>query len=230
MNNYDYYLVTRPLFSRFERENNQPVVRPTKVGKLDLENGYPLNFSNLAKCNNKSIIIMFHHDYKINCLWNNPLKYVKKFKECLVVLTPDFTIQRGMDIEMIRMNTYRNRWLGCTWQQYGVEVIVTVSWAGPETYDICFSGISYGTIVAVSTIGCMGEEEKKIFLYGYRELLKRKNPSLILVYGTIIDGMFGNILPIQYEECFGVKSDYTQIPLFELSKIITIEEGEKYGR
>lgn len=230
MNNYDYYLVTRPLFSRFVRENEQPVVRSILVDEKELEKGKPLNFSNLAKCKSDSIITMFHDDKKINCLWNNPLKYVKRFKKCLAVLTPDFTIQNGMDVEMIRMNTYRNRWLGCTWQQYGVNVIVTVSWAGPETYDICFSGITYGTIVAVSTIGCLGEKEKQIFLDGYRELLKRKNPSLVLVFGTLIEGMGGRILPIEYENGFAPKNGYIQIPLIELSKIITLEDGENYGR
>lgn len=230
MNNYDCYLVTRPLFSRFERENGQPVVRKNKVDEKLLEKGKPLNFSNVAKAKSDSIVLMFHHDKKINCLWNNPLKYVNKFKKCLAVLTPDYTVQEGMDPEMIRMNTYRNRWMGCTWQQYGVEVIVTVSWATPETYDVCFSGISYGAMVAVSTVGCLGEREKKIFLDGYNELLRRKNPSLILVYGTIINGMKGRILPIEYSEGFGIEEGYIQIPLFELSKIITLKDGEIYGR
>lgn len=230
MNNYDYYLVTRPLFSKFERENNQPIVRPVLIDEKELEKGKPLNFSNIAKSKSNSIITMFQHDNRINCLWNNPLKYVKRFKKCLAVLTPDFTIQNGMDVEMIRMNTYRNRWLGCTWQQYGVNVIVTVSWAGPETYDICFAGIANGTIVAVSTIGCLGDKERNIFLDGYKELLKRKKPSLVLVYGTIIKGMTGKILPIKYEDCFAPKNEYFQIPLIELSKIITLEDGDNYGR
>lgn len=230
MNNYDYYLVTRPLFSHFDRENNQPVVRNIEVDEKELENGKPLNFSNLAKAKSDSIITMFHHDNKINCLWNNPLKYVNKFKRCLAVLTPDFTIQAGMDVEMIRMNIYRNRWLGCTWQQYGVNVITTVSWSTPETYDICFSGITYGAIVAISTIGCQGEKEKKIFLDGYNELLRRKRPSLVLVYGTLIEDMGGRILPIEYSDGFAQKNGYVHIPLFELSKIITLKDGEEYGR
>lgn len=229
-NNYIYYLVTRPLFSKFKRENDQPVVRSLNVSESELEKGEPLNFTNIAKCKSNSIITMFHDDYKINCLWNNPLKYVRKFKNCLAVLTPDYTIQDGMDIEMIRMNTYRNRWLGCTWQQYGVNVIVTASWAGPETYDICFSGITYGAIVAVSTIGCLGDKERKMFLDGYKELLKRKKPSLILVYGTLIDGMEGKILPIDYKDGFSSNNRYVQIPLIELSKIITLEDGYNYGR
>ena len=230
MDNYDYYLVIRPLFSKFERENDQPVVRPTNVCAEQIEKGRPLNFSNLAKIKSNSIITMFHDDKKINCLWNNPLKYVKTFKKCLAVLTPDFTIQNGMDIEMIRMNTYRNRWLGCTWQQYGINVITTVSWAGPETYDICFSGISNNTIVAVSTIGCQGENERQIFLRGYKELLKRKSPSLVLVYGKLIEGMTGKIFPIEFQDCFAPKNNYYQIPLIELSKIICLKDGDIYGR
>lgn len=230
MFNYDLYLTIRPLFAKFGRENGQPVVRNTKLSESILSNGKPTNFSNLSRAKKDSIIIMFHHDKKLNCLWNNPLKYVHKFQKCLAVLTPDYTIQEGMDLEMIRMNTYRNRWLGCTWQQYGVEVIVTVSWSTPESYDICFSGITYGAIVAVSTIGCLKGDKKKIFLDGYRELIKRKNPSLILVYGSIIRGMSGRILPICYTDGFSNKKEYTWFPLFNLSKIITLKDDEEYGR
>lgn len=229
MTNYEKYLVTRPLFARFDYENDIPVIRKQNIKQESLEKGSPLNFSNLAKFKSNSIILTFHHDKRLNALWNNPLNYVRKFKNCLAVLTPDFTVQPGMDIELIRMNIYKNRWLGCTWQQYGVDVIPTISWAGPETYDICFSGITPKSIVAISTIGCQKDNEKKAFLDGYNELLRRKEPSLILVYGSLIDGMKGRILPIEYREGFGLEEKYEQVSLFDLSRILDVKEGDYYG-
>ncbi|MCF0124302.1 MAG: DUF4417 domain-containing protein [Clostridia bacterium] len=226
MNNYERYLVTRPLFARFDRENGMPVIRKCNIDLSVLEEAKVLNFSNLAKHKKDSIVVMFHHDKKINCLWNNPLKYVNKFKDCLAVLTPDYTIQRTMDEEMIRMNTYRNRWLGCTWQQFGVKIIPTISWADENTYDICFSGIEYGSIVAISTLGCLKNGEQQVFLKGYRELIKRKNPSLILVFGTIIKGMKGTILPLSYSDGFLCNNEYEQLSLFNMSKIIVLREGD----
>ena len=101
MNNFDYYLVVRPLFSKFERENGMPVIRKINYSEKELEECEPLNFTNISKSRNKSLILMFHHDYKLNCLWNNPLKYVSKFKKCFAVLTPDFTVQASMDLEMV---------------------------------------------------------------------------------------------------------------------------------
>lgn len=228
MDNYDYYLVTRPLFSKFEKENDIPVMR-NEFNDLDLDKCAFLNFSNIAKAKENSVILTFHHDKKINCLWNDPLKYIRKLKGCAAVITPDFTVQRGMDIELIRFNVYRNRWLGCTWQQYGITAIPSISWAGPETYRICFSGICKNSIVAVSTIGCRKPEEKKIFIEGYNELLKQKSPRLILCFGKIIEGMTGNIFPIDYDEGFGVEEKYDFIPLFEMSRILKVEGGDNYG-
>ena len=106
MTNYDLYLVTRPLFAKFERENGIPVVRNIH---LNVENCKSINFSNLAKADHNSLVLMFHHDKKLNVLWNDPLKFVRKFKDCSAVLTPDFTVQSGMDLELIRMNIYKNR-------------------------------------------------------------------------------------------------------------------------
>lgn len=226
MTNYDFYLVTRPLFAKFERENGIPVVRNIQ---MNVENSKFINFSNLAKADHNSLVLMFHHDKKLNVLWNDPLKFVRKFKDCSAVLTPDFTVQSGMDLELIRMNIYKNRWLGCTWQQYGVKVIPSISWAGPETFDICFSGIETGGIVAISTIGCRGEQEKKVFLEGYKELLKRKNPNLILCYGKPIQGMEGKIVFIDYKDGFGIEDKYSFIPLVEVSKVLDLKGDFYYG-
>lgn len=227
MTNYDFYLVNRPLFAKFERENDIPVIR--NIQNINIENCKFINFSNLAKADKNSLLLMFHHDKKLNVLWNNPLKFVKKFLDCFAIITPDFTIQEGMDLELIRMNVYKNRWLGCTWQQYGINVIPSVSWAGPKTYDICFSGIEEESIVAISTLGCRGEKEKQIFLKGYNELLNKKKPRLILCYGKPIHGMEGKIVFIDYKDSFGIKEKYSFVPLVEVSKVLDLKGDCYYG-
>mgnify|MGYP003290638563 CR=1 FL=1 len=185
----------------------------------------------MNKGNSDSTILTFHDDEKLNKLWNNPLKYINKFRNCMAVITPDFTIQDGMDTPLIITNIYKNRWLGCTYQQYGVGVIVSVSWAGKETYDICMSGIETGAIVAVSTVGCKGDgKKKKIFLDGYNELLRRKSPELVICFGGLIEGMKGRLLPVDYQEGFGIKQHYDYVPLFELSKILDLKGDDAYGR
>lgn len=229
MDNYEAYLVNRPLFSKFDRENGIPVIRKNNPKLINIEQGKFLNFSNLKKVNENSIVLTFIDDKKLNRLWNNPLNYVSKFRKCMAVISPDFTIQKKMDPPLVTANIYKNRWLGCTYQQYGVNVIPSISWADKETYDICFSGFESNSIVAVSTIGCRGESERKVFLDGYNELLKRKSPSLVICYGGVISGMTGKILPVEYKEGFDNKK-YEYIPLFEISKVLDLKGDEHYGR
>lgn len=95
---------------------------------------------------------------------------------------------------------------------------------------ICFSGFERNSVIAVSTIGCRKPEEKKVFIEGYKELLKQKSPRLILCFGKIIEGMTGNILPIDYDEGFGIEDKFDFIPLFEISRILKVEGGDNYGR
>ena len=228
MTNYDAYLVTRPLFAKFDRENGMPVIKKKNPKQMNIEQGKFLNLSNLKKANENSIILTFVDDNKLNRLWNNPLNYVSKFRGCLAVITPDFTIQKKMDLPLISSNVYKNRWLGCTYQQYGINVIPSISWAGKETYDICFSGFETNSIVAISTIGCRGKSERKVFLEDYNELLKRKSPSLVICYGGIIRGMSGRILPVEYKEGFSNRK-YEYTPLFEMSKILDLKGDEHYG-
>lgn len=229
MDNYRVYLTTRPLFSRFDREKGMPVIRKKNPRSMDATRGEFLNFSNLNKANESSIILMFHEDERLNTLWKHPLKYIDKFRRCMAVLTPDFTVQKGMDLPLVAFNVYKNRWLGCTYQQYGINVIPTVSWADSESYDVCFSGFERNAIVAVSTLGCKGDSERKDFVNGYNALLERKSPSLVICFGGLISGMKGKVLPVAYNEGFGFGTRRSFVPLFELPKVLDLKGDEMYG-
>ena len=114
-----------------------------------------------------------------------------------------------------------SRWLGRTWQNYGYKVIPTVAWALPDTYDLCFEGIEYGSVVAISTLGCHSNIDA--FLMGFKQMMARINPSLIIVYGDMIKGMFGTFIGFKYVDGFNRK--YEQISLFN-EKVFTIMEGK----
>lgn len=60
----------------------------------------------------------------------------------------------------------KNRYCGAYWQDLGLKVIPTVSWALKSCFSFCFEGIEKHSIVVVSTFW----EKKKTKLYerGYR--------------------------------------------------------------
>ena len=167
-----------------------------------------------------SLLIMFNYDQELLRLWNHPLKKVGLFQSFAAVCSPDFSVYPSMDINEIRHNIFMSRWLGKTWQNYGCKVIPTVVWALPDTYDLCFEGIEQGSVVAISTLGCHSNIDE--FISGFKQMMVRINPSLIIVYGKMIKGMFGTFINFKYVDGFKQKGE--QLSLFN-DKIFTIKEG-----
>ena len=127
----------------------------------------------------------------------------------------------------IANSVYMNRWLGCIWQYAGIKVIPTFTWANEDTYDICFSGIEKGSIVAISTIGCINDIES--YLKGFNEMKKRLNPSLIIVKGKIIKGMSGKFINLDFSDTFNVSKNYEQLSFSTINRIYEIKEEDMYG-
>ncbi len=99
-----------------------------------------------------------------------------------------------MPFPMKLWNVYRSRFLGQWLQKEGLVVIPTVTWADVDTFEYCFQGIEKGSIVAVSTVGSRRNQSSlKIWVKGMDELIKRINPTAILIYGDPIQYEFGNI-------------------------------------
>lgn len=104
------------------------------------------------------------------------------------VLTPDFSLYLDMPLAMKIWNTYRSRLMGNIWQNAGLLVIPTVSWAEPETYKFCFDGLPENSVLSVSTVGVKQDKKAmQIWKDGMNELIRRKNPSALLVYGGEVE-------------------------------------------
>lgn len=170
--------------------------------------------------NKEKLLHMFNYDKRLAILWNNPLKYVGLFQSYFAVATPDYSIYPNMNINDIRHNVYKQRWLGKIWQNYGCNVWPTVGWAESNTYDLCFASIEEGSVVTISTIGC--QKSKEMFLEGFNEMKKRIKPRLVVVYGEMIQGMTGTFINFKYIEAF--EKNYEQLRLECVPTVFTIEE------
>lgn len=157
---------------------------------------------NYAKTNKeKNVGIHFYlDDYQFERLWNKPEDYVDTLKEYECILSPDFSLYMDMPMPMKIWNIYRSRLIGQYYQSQGIKVIPTLSWAEEETFEFCFEGIPKGSIVSISTIGVKKNKEAlNIWKAGVDELIRRIEPSTILVYGGKLDYDYGNIEVIYYE-------------------------------
>lgn len=223
LSEYEKYKVIRPVIGGCEFDTNKmPIIKKPDVRHIDWENLTIQGAQNLSKRrdNSNSIVHMFLDDKKLQFYWNNPLKKIALFNTCAAIATPDFSIYPTMNDNEIRHNIYMNRWLGCTWQNYGCVVIPTLGWASPDTFDLCFSAVEIGSPVIISTIGCQTHTNE--FLLGFNEMKKRLNPSIIVVYGDMIKGMTGRFLNYRYVDSFNTK--YVQMKFEGISSVFEIKE------
>lgn len=225
LSNYEKYKVLRPIIGDCQYDKYEiPIIKKTELNAIDWENAKIIGVQNAsAKMSDQStIVVMFNYDNKLVSLWNAPLKKIGLFQGFAAVCSPDFSIYPNMNINEISHNIYMSRWLGVTWQNFGCTVLPTVGWAKPDTFDLCFSGLEYGSIVVISTIGC--HENIEDFLTGFNELQKRINPPLILVFGDMIKGMTGTFINYRYKDSFAYDKRNKQLRLNEVSQIFTIKE------
>lgn len=152
-----------------------------------------IGFNYALSSNNKNAGIHFYvDDYQFERIWNEPEKYIEILKEYDCVLTPDFSLYMDMPIAMKIWNVFRSRLIGQMCQDAGLAVIPTVSWAERETFDFCFDGLPEKSVLSISTIGVKNSPEAmEIWRDGVAELLKRKQPKTLLVYGGAVDFDYG---------------------------------------
>ena len=230
---YEKYKVIRPMIGGCDYDSfSIPIIKKTNVNCIDWDKLSICGVQNLSKKrdNSNSLIHMFLDDKKLLALWNNPLKKIALFRTCAAIATPDFSIYPSMNYNDIRHNIYMNRWLGCTWQNYGNTVIPTIGWAGTETFDLCFSAVEEGTPVIISTIGCQNHEKE--FLVGFNEMKKRLKPPMIIVFGDMITGMTGKFINFRYTDRHRTAeptverfSEYVQMKLDGFSAVFEIKEA-----
>lgn len=223
LSEYEKYKVIRPIIGECEYDRfNMPIIRKTDYSEHEWNKLSAIGIKSASPrtADKNTLVIMHAYDKELLRLWNNPLNKIGLFHGFAAVATPDFSFYPPMNENEIRHNVYMSRWLGVTWQNYNCNVLPTIGWALPDTYDICFSGIEYGSVVIISTLGC--SEYKEAFLDGFNEMKRRINPPLIIVVGDMIEGMTGTFLNYKYTDTFAPK--YKQLEIDGLLKVFTIKE------
>ena len=160
-----------------------------------------IGFNYALSSENKCCGVHFYvDDYQFERVWNNPEKYVEVLWEYDCILSPDFSLYMDMPMPMKIWNIYRSRQIGAFYQSRGIKVIPTISWAEKETFEFCFQGIPKGSVVSVSTIGVKEKKDAlEIWHEVMTEMIKRIEPSTIIVYGGKLDFDYGDIKTVYFE-------------------------------
>ena len=179
-----------------------PRVRPTQIDMPQEFIGF--NYAASTRERSDKGIHFFVDDYQFNRLWVNPDKYLPMLQQFRCVMTPDFSMYTDFPKAIQIYNHYRKHWIGAYLQENGIQVIPTIGWSTPESYDWCFDGEPAQSIVAVSSVGTQNSKRaKELFISGYREMVRRLEPETIIFYGNIPEECKGNIVRIRaFQEKF----------------------------
>lgn len=134
-------------------------------------------------------IHFFIDDYKFERIWNEPDKYIPLLRKFECVIMPDFSMYLDMPLPMMQWNKYRGFAMAHYWQQQGLTVIPQLGWADERSYGFAFENIPRNSTVAVSSVGCKQEGSIEYFKAGFEVAIKRTEPSRILFYGGIPEGL-----------------------------------------
>ena len=133
----------------------------------------------------------YEDDYLFEKLWDNPKDYLEFLKKFNGVILPDFSLYRDMPFVMQLWNIYRSRAIGHWLQVNGVTVIPNIRYGDKRTYKCCCDGIQTHCVIAVGSHGTIKNKlDRKIFVDGLEIVIKRLQPSVIVVYGAAPDDIF----------------------------------------
>ena len=161
-----------------------PLLEPCSVMPTKL-----IGFDYAATCDKFDRGVHFYcNDYVFERLWKRPDQLLGRLKRFECVLTPDFSIYDAMPLPMQLWQLFRARLLGQMMQDEGMNVIPSLTWNGPDSYDYCFDGLPQGGVFAVSTVGAVRREEsRQVWRDGVEHAINTLEMCGLVVYGTMID-------------------------------------------
>lgn len=165
------------------------------------------NAFNRSTVTERTGLHFFITDNKFEAVWTHPSRGLARLQKMRVVLGPDFSMHTNWPTAIQMFNWYRSTWCMALWQAEGVNVIPTVCWADPTSYEWCFQGLPEQATVAVSTVGTRRTvESKACFLDGFRVMYDRLKPKRILCYGTVPEELRDNPIIRGYSTKWAVLS------------------------
>lgn len=139
----------------------------------------------------------FLDDYQFTNVWKQPQRYLDVLRRFGSVMSPDFSTYRDMPVALQIYSHYRKHWCAQYWQSNGINVIPTISWSAPESFEWCFDGEPRGSVVAISTVGVQrSKEAAELFRRGYTEMLERLAPCKVVCYGQALPFMSGEVFEV----------------------------------
>lgn len=125
--------------------------------------------------------------------------YKQRFNNVKFIACPDYSITGDMPLCMQIFNVYRSRvvaiWLR---ENCGCTIIPNLRFNNKKSYEFCFDGIAYHSIVCLSILGlCSKPVDVENLINGLHETIVRIRPKTIILFGECTEKKFLKI----FSEC-----------------------------
>ena len=146
-----------------------------------------------SSANKRQYVHFYQHDKEFSVVLTATKRYLDLLKMYDGVITPDCTMMINQSPCLQQANTYMNRAVGFYLQKNGIPVIPNIRWSDESSFEYCFLGVHKGSMVSVSTHGCIkSKEQKRMFKIGLEAMLDAIQPEIVLVHGKMPDEVFSS--------------------------------------
>lgn len=143
----------------------------------------------------RQYVHFYQHDKEFSVVLTATKRYLDLLKLYDGVITPDCTMMINQSPCLLQTNTYMNRAVGFYLQKNGIPVIPNIRWSDESSFDYCFLGVHKGTMVSVSTHGCIkSKKQKNMFKIGLEAMLDTIQPRTVLVHGKMPNDVFSSFI------------------------------------
>ncbi len=144
-----------------------------------------------SSTNKRQYVHFYQHDKEFSVVLTATKRYLDLLKMYDGVITPDCTMMINQSPCLLQTNTYMNRAVGFYLQKNGIPVIPNIRWSDESSFEYCFLGVHKGSMVSVSTHGCIkSKEQKHMFRIGLEAMLDQIQSKVVLVHGKMPDEIF----------------------------------------
>ena len=146
-----------------------------------------------SSANKRRYVHFYQHDKEFSVVLTATRRYIDLMKQYDGVITPDCSMLIRQSPCLQQTNTYMNRAVGFYLQKNGIPVIPNIRWSDESSFEYCFLGVPKGSMVCVSTHGCLKSgEQKRMFKLGMEAMLDVIQPPTVLVHGKMPDEVFSS--------------------------------------
>lgn len=131
----------------------------------------------------------FTSEKNFNRLYVNFKEYEEILKRTKGIISADFNLYRNYPEHMLIDNCRYNRSVDYVLQQAGIPMIPTAGFAGESSWEWCFDGLPKSSTVAVTTNTLYDKEAHRLFVGGINVMVKKIQPTAIVVCGKCPDWM-----------------------------------------